>query len=443
MIPVRLVLFALLVSCGAGAALAQPVRVIPLRASAIVAEPVSGGLYAALPADAGPTGNSLVRIDPETGTVGPPVFVGSDPRVLAASDDGQFIYVGLGRATGIRRFDVAAGVAGPLYPLQRVGPFGMAEFARVILPVPGSSGTLVVGQGTNGASSMSLAVYDAGVKRPDHLTEWFDSVVLVDATTLVATSGSAVYRLHLGPSGLSIVSREFAASAPRVVAAGGGEVFGVDGTVFDAATMGERRRIPVRVASYIPLPVPLLPVPGHGRLYLAAEGRLTTFDLASTDIIDMMPLPLDAGEPRSLIALGGGLVYHTDRPNVVIVGDVTAPAPSPPSSSGPTVRVDLLGCAPCRYGQTFRAAATLVNPTAAPVRLEVKAHATNYSSVFNLSPFGGRHAVAELAPGTHVFTLLEGVVPRTVYGPWRIEMALIDPATGRRLSTSSRTFQID
>jgi hypothetical protein len=410
----------------------------------VVAEPVSGGLYAALPADAGPTGNSLVQIDPGTGTVGPPVFVGSDPRVLAASDDGQFIYVGLGRATGIRRFDVGAGVAGPLYPLQRVGPFGTAEFARVILPVPGSPGTLVVGQSTNGTSSMSLVVYDAGVKRPDHLTDWFDSVVLVDATSLVATSGSAVYRLRLGPSGLSIVSRDFTPSAPRVVAAGGGEVFGVDGTVFDAATMGERRRIPVRVASYAPLPLPVLPVPGHGRLYSAAEGRLTTFDVASTDILAMRPLPLDAGEPRSLIALGGGLVYHTDRPTVVIVGDTTAPPPSPPPSpSGPTARVDLLGCAPCRYGQTFRAVATIVNPTAAPVRLEVKAHASNYSAVFNLSPFGGRHAVVELAPGTHVFTLLEGVVPRTVYGPWRIGMSLIEPATGRRLSTSSRTFQID
>ncbi|MEZ5417657.1 MAG: hypothetical protein R2708_09965 [Vicinamibacterales bacterium] len=330
--------------------------------------------------------------------------------MLAASDDGQFIYVGLGRATGIRRFDVGAGVAGPLYPLQRVGPFGTAEFARVILPGAGSPGTLVVGQSTNGTSSMSLVVYDAGVKRPDHLTDWFDSVVLVDATSLVATSGSAVYRLRLGPSGLSIVSRDFTPSAPRVVAAAGAEVFGVDGTVFDAATMGERRRIPVRVASYAPPPVPLLPVPGHGRLYSAAEGRLTTFDLTSTDILATRPLPLDAGEPRSLIALGGGLVYHTNRPTVVIVGDTTAPPPSPPpSSSGPTVRVDLPGCAPCRYGQLFRAAATIVNPTAAPVRLG--SESARQHLLHGVQPVAVRRPACRggvRAAGTHVLTLLEG-----------------------------------
>lgn len=419
---------------------AQTVRVLPLRASAIVAEPVSGRIYAAVPADAGAAGNSVVSLDPVTGEVGAPVFVGSDPAVLAASEDGQHLYVGFNGATAIRRFDVSAGAAGPLYPLARIGPFDDAEFARVILPVPGSPGTLVVGQSMRSLSHFSLAVYDNGVLRPDRPTDLFESVVMVDATTLVASSSAVTTRLRLGPTGLTTVSSTWTPGGPKLVGSGAGQVYGEDGTIFDAATMAERRRVPLRTA--FPRPQPL-PVPAQGRFFRLDAGNVTTFDLTTTDILSVTALPLDAGEPRSLVALGAGLAYYTTRPSVVLVGDFAAPSPTPVPAPGPSVQVDLVGCTACRPGDGFHAVATLVNPAATAVRVEVKAHLLGYNSTFNLSPFGGRHAVVDLRPGTQSLTLLQGIVPPGAFGPLRIEMSLSDPATGRRLSVSSRAFQIN
>src|SRR5262249_49915286 len=83
------------------------VRHVPLVTKDLVYIPSSQTIDASVPSVAGPSGNSIATIDPATGTVGGPVFVGSEPTKLALADDGHTLYVGLNGASAVRRFDVA------------------------------------------------------------------------------------------------------------------------------------------------------------------------------------------------------------------------------------------------------------------------------------------------------------------------------------------------
>src|SRR5207237_3505035 len=65
-------------------------------------------VYASLPSSAGTFGNSLARIDPQTAVMGTPVVIGSEPKRLEISDNGQYIYSVLNAGTSVRKFDVGS-----------------------------------------------------------------------------------------------------------------------------------------------------------------------------------------------------------------------------------------------------------------------------------------------------------------------------------------------
>src|SRR5215213_11073812 len=69
------------------------VRRLRLPANDIVFNQQTGLIYASVPSRAGAGGNSITTVNPATGEVGAPVYVGSEPRKLALSDDGNVMYV--------------------------------------------------------------------------------------------------------------------------------------------------------------------------------------------------------------------------------------------------------------------------------------------------------------------------------------------------------------
>src|SRR5690349_15464444 len=71
------------------------VRRLSLNAKDLVVDPNTQTLYASVPSSAGAGGNSITPVDPVAGTIGTPVFVGSEPGRMVISDDGQYIYVAL------------------------------------------------------------------------------------------------------------------------------------------------------------------------------------------------------------------------------------------------------------------------------------------------------------------------------------------------------------
>ena len=70
------------------------IRQLSLPANDLVYDPGTHRIYATVPSSAGAIGNSVTAIDPETGQIGPSVFIGSEPGRLALSDDGMYLDVG-------------------------------------------------------------------------------------------------------------------------------------------------------------------------------------------------------------------------------------------------------------------------------------------------------------------------------------------------------------
>ncbi len=97
---------------------------LSLPANDIVWNAKDNLIYATVAGAAGPgVGNSLVGIDPNTGTIQKTIFVGSEPNRLAISDDGTQAFVGLDDAGSVRQVNLQTGVAGVQFALGAVPAF--------------------------------------------------------------------------------------------------------------------------------------------------------------------------------------------------------------------------------------------------------------------------------------------------------------------------------
>jgi hypothetical protein len=114
---------------------------IPLTASALTVDPVGGLLYAAIPASAAQNPNTVVPIDPATGTMMTPIAVASGPRVLAVSSDGSELYVA---STGVlQRFSLKTLALEKTFNLPVDSMWGQT-YVQEMHVVPGSPRSIVV-----------------------------------------------------------------------------------------------------------------------------------------------------------------------------------------------------------------------------------------------------------------------------------------------------------
>jgi hypothetical protein len=86
----------------------RPYRLVTGSAASIAVDPVRGNvLFTSGPAAAPGLANTLITVDPNSGTITPSAFIGSDPRALAITDDGAFAYAGLWSGNQIVQFNLA------------------------------------------------------------------------------------------------------------------------------------------------------------------------------------------------------------------------------------------------------------------------------------------------------------------------------------------------
>ena len=147
---------------------------VPIANNAMVYNPANQLFYLSVPSSAGAVyGNSIVSIDPVTGALGNPIFVGSEPNQMALTSDGHYLWVGLDGVGAVRKVDLVANTAG----LQFALPTGSSSFmkATALIAVPGAPNSVVVAasQQSNTFSNTSLAVYDSGVARSSAITASF------------------------------------------------------------------------------------------------------------------------------------------------------------------------------------------------------------------------------------------------------------------------------
>ena len=125
-----------------------------------------GLLYASIPSSATSMGNSVVGIDPATGSVVRQIIVGSNPNKLALSTDGTQLFVGLDGAAAVVQIDMATG--------QPVNQFGLGGGPGVYNPpltalymaaVPGLPNSVAVTTGPASYNSPGVTIYDSGIAR--------------------------------------------------------------------------------------------------------------------------------------------------------------------------------------------------------------------------------------------------------------------------------------
>ena len=126
-----------------------PYETLPIDPSFVVFVPATNLLYVAIPAGAANNPNTVIPINPATGAAGMPIPVGNDPRLLAASSDGSYLYVALNTDQTVQRINLQTKL------VERTFPYtpniysipGPTPGATDLETIPGSPKEVLLAQG--------------------------------------------------------------------------------------------------------------------------------------------------------------------------------------------------------------------------------------------------------------------------------------------------------
>jgi PKD repeat protein len=226
-----LVLAAILSLGLSGSAAALEVRQVAVTANDILYEKVSGRLYVSVPGSSTTYPNCIVVIDPATASIESWVWVGSEPNRLAASDDGQYLYVGLDGAGAVRRVHIPSRTADLQFSLGLSS--GKPNQAVDIAVLPGQPASVALVRGPSGGST-SVAIYDDGIQRPVAVNGPGAIAFGPDASRLfgfdTGSSSSRFSRMSVTANGLTVLD-----SADELVTESSKRIYYVEGRVFSSS----------------------------------------------------------------------------------------------------------------------------------------------------------------------------------------------------------------
>ena len=134
-------------------------------AADVLYEPFTRKLYATIPASAtNIAANSLVQIDPLSGTVSTPMVLGNGPNVMAETADGNFLYIGFSGNNTLGQFNLLTQTITGSYPLSV--PSQGSQPASALAVQPGSDTTLAINFAYTGAGIFDISG-NTGAFRPN------------------------------------------------------------------------------------------------------------------------------------------------------------------------------------------------------------------------------------------------------------------------------------
>ncbi len=295
------------------------VKHVNLITRELLYEPVSKKIYASVPGNAGPGGNSVVAIDPLTAEVSAPIPVGSEPGHMAASDDGKYLYVALDTGD-IRRVDLTTRKPAGLFHTGGI---------RQLEVLPGQHDILIVSRGGGAGMGDGVAILDNGAMRPktgspnsfartfgnrvhtyqNEISSWDFSTYAVDATGLNGRANTA--SLLFGNC--------------HLLGDGNGRVFTDNGQVVDPETQRILGRFPNTTWGTRPLPDA-----GTNRVFFLNGSHITSDDYTTYVTLDSMDVPEVKGGTNNLIRWGtDGLAFRSDQQVTLVRSRIVAPPVAP------------------------------------------------------------------------------------------------------------------
>jgi len=216
-------------------------QTVALDANDVIFDPFTRKLYASVPSTASQvTGNSIVSIDPLTGSVGTPVFIGSEPTRLSLSDDGRYLYAVLSGSNSVRRLDLATLTPGTQF--ATVGTlFGTAFTASDLAVMPGNASALATVGYANGIQVWDVTSTGA-TSRPltkSLVNNVYEGSVLAwaDSTNLYSNdeglSPSSFHRFSVGSTSFAETDSTYLDAVGGKIAYSGGRIFSDGGGVVD------------------------------------------------------------------------------------------------------------------------------------------------------------------------------------------------------------------
>jgi uncharacterized repeat protein (TIGR01451 family) len=234
---------------GGGQSAGLPLHIYQLLnvpANVISFDPFTRKIYAALPSTSTAiTGNSLVAIDPASGSVGAPIQVGSEPNLLSETNDGNYLFIGLSGAKSLGRFNLLSQTMDVTVPIVSTAFGSTGDVAATsIAAVPGTDSSVAV----EFNSFYGIGIYDisgsTGTFR-SNLSQAYsgDNPVFTDATHFYAydsyTSGAEFYRYSVNAAGVTLIDgttlNGFGGFGGQF-AVDGGLVFGSAGGIVNPST---------------------------------------------------------------------------------------------------------------------------------------------------------------------------------------------------------------
>jgi hypothetical protein len=308
-------------------------------ANDLVWDPYRQKLYLSVPGRAATYPNTVTVMDPYTGHVVGSQFAGSEPGQLALSDDGQFLYVGLGGASRVLRFappDLTPSLVIELGLDQVAGP----RFAWDLQVAPAAPHTLAVS--TFAGSPLidhQVSILDDAVARSVSVTGGFAYLQWgVDADTLYASpmyTSPGFSVLSVDATGVAL-SRAYDAAYLNGLGrihfdAVTGLIYGDNGWVLDAATGLLVGSFPLQ--SY-QLSSPVIDASLGAAFRVNGRGfvELLAFDLNQYVQLRSMVIPYLSGVTNKMVRFGpDGLAFLVDGMVVLVRGPVVLPRSSEPN----------------------------------------------------------------------------------------------------------------
>lgn len=194
----------------------------------------TGKLYASVPSGAGAgLGNSIVPIDPYTGLIGTPIWVGSEPGRLALSDDGYTLWVSLDGISGVRKVDLRNGVATPVQ-ITIPGDGHTGNYTVTDIDVlPGTTDSIAI------VTDHDISVYDGSVKRPKTVNAYASASQLAFGTSAsrAYAVGNEYYIFNIDSTGITIATQNWQTSlSSSDVQYENGRLYLTSGKVMDPET---------------------------------------------------------------------------------------------------------------------------------------------------------------------------------------------------------------
>jgi trimeric autotransporter adhesin len=184
----------------------------------IVWDPLNQVIYISVPGSAATHANQVCILHPASATIGTCVDAGSEPDVLAISDDSQFLYVGEDTTGTVQRFILPALTPDISFSLGNYEN-GEPYYALDLQVAPGAPHTTAVTKGAPDIDPIAeggITIYDDSTPRPVSAPGWssppsgktYDSIQWgANATELYASNtegGNDFFALTVNSSGVTL-----------------------------------------------------------------------------------------------------------------------------------------------------------------------------------------------------------------------------------------------